>query len=61
LLDWVKLFVRNSFDGDDLATRHQSDRHETTVDSAITTFATRINIDNRHRARAAIAFSTAFL
>jgi hypothetical protein len=53
--------TRDAFDGNNFATGHEWERHETTVDGAVTTFAAHIPIDNRDRARAAISFRASLL
>src|SRR5207248_3493426 len=57
----MQLFIRNAFNRDDVAAGHEHKRHETTVDRAIGALSARIKIDNRDRARAAIAFRATFL
>src|SRR5438067_2224736 len=61
LLDRMKFRARDALDRDDVATGHQRQRNKTTVDGAVAAFAARIAVDDRDRARAAIAFGAPFL
>src|SRR2546423_4643153 len=60
-LDRMHFRTRDAFDRNDLAAGHERQRDETTVDGAVTTPAARVTIDDRDRARAAIAFRATFL
>ena len=53
--------VGDAFDADDFTPRHQAERHEATVDGAITRPPLRVALDEGDRARAAIAFRATFL
>jgi hypothetical protein len=49
----------DAFDGDDFASRHQAERHEATVNGAVTRLPERVAVNDHDRTRAAVAFGAA--
>src|ERR1017187_9814430 len=53
--------VGDAFDADDFTPRHQAERHEATVDGAITRPPLRVAVNHDDRERAAVALGATFL
>src|SRR5438045_8616024 len=56
----MKFFASDSLNGNDFAPGHQAERHQATIDRAITRSALRIAVKNSNRAGAAIPLGAPF-
>ena len=55
----MRFAAGDAFDREDVAAGYERERDETAVDRAVAAFAARVAVDDRDRARAAVAFRAA--